>query len=162
MVSEVGTAVPIASCSRRARVQSAMMRWVTRGREASWMRTPVSAGSCRDVREGVAYRVRAGGAALDDRADLAADQSLRLIVVSGGHHQEDLVDAGSGGERRDAVLDEGLAVKYEQLLGECRTETGARAAAEYHRHHAFHRHNSGLYPVFEAWFLEGNKGSGLR
>ena len=53
---------------------------------------------------------------------------------------QDLVDAGSGGERRDAVLDEGPAVEHEQLLGECRTETGARAAAEYHRHHAFHRH----------------------
>jgi len=73
-----------------------------------------------------------------------------------------VVDAGSGGERRDAVLDEGPAAEHEQLLGECRAKTGAGAAAEYHRHHAFHHHNSGLYLVFEAWFLEGSRGSGLR
>jgi hypothetical protein len=60
------------------------------------------------------------------------------------------------------VLDKRPAVEDKQLLGECRTEPGARTAAEYHRHHAFHDHNSGLYLVFEAWLIEGNRGGGLR
>jgi hypothetical protein len=51
------------------------------------------------------------------------------------------------------VLDQGLAVEREQLLGQSRAEPGACAAAEYHRHHAFHRHISGLYLVLEARFL---------
>jgi hypothetical protein len=74
-------------------------------------------------------------------------------VVGGGHDEQDLVDSGSAvdsrsaGEGRDAVLDEGLAVKSEQLLGQSRTEPAARAAAKYDRHHVFHRHICGLYPV---------------
>ena len=154
IVSEVGTAVPIASCSWSA---AQAVGDDPLGDQGAGGVVDEDAGLGRvvpgaDVGEGVADRVRAGGAALDDRADLAADQSLRLIVVGGGHDEQDLVDAGSGGrgERRDAVLDERPAVEGEQLLGQCRTEPGARAAAEYHRHHAFHRHISGLYPVFEA------------
>jgi hypothetical protein len=108
-----------------------------------------------DVGKRVADRVRARGAAFDDRADLPADEAFRLVVVGGGHDKQDLVDAGGtvgpwhAGERRDAVLDEGLAVEREQLLWPGRTEPGARATAKYHRHHALHRHICGLYPVLE-------------
>ena len=100
-----------------------------------------------DVRQRVADGVRAGGAPRDNRADLPTDQAFRLIVEGGRHDEEDLVDAGSGGERRDAVLDEGLAAQREQLLGQRRTEPGASATAKYHRHHALHRHICGLYLV---------------
>jgi hypothetical protein len=120
-----------------------------------------------DVGQRVADRVRAGGAAGDDRADLAADQSFRLVVVGGRHDQQDLVNAGravdpgSTGECRDAVLDERLAVEGEQLLRQSGAEPGACAAAEYHRHHVFHRHICGLYLVLEAGFLAGIRGSAL-
>ena len=43
IVSEAGTAVPIASCRSSAAAQSVMIRRLTSGRAASWRRTPVSA-----------------------------------------------------------------------------------------------------------------------
>src|ERR1700733_11230193 len=96
------------------------------------------------VGQGVADRVRAGDAALDDGADLVSDQLLRLGSVGGGHDEEHLVDAGGRGEGCHAVLDERLAAQGEELLGHRRAEPVARAAAEHHRHRPCHRHTRTL------------------
>jgi hypothetical protein len=83
-------------------------------------------------------------------------------VVGERHDEQDLVDSRGGGERGDAVLDERPAVEGEQLLGQCRAEPGAHAAAEHHRHHAFRHHICGLYPVRRAPIPEGFTAARLR
>src|ERR1700733_5622918 len=93
IVSEVGTAVPIASCFSSAATQSAMICCGTSGRAASWKRTPVPA---------------SGEPALDYDAHLVADDFPGFDVVVTGHDKQGLIDARRLGECADAVLHQRL------------------------------------------------------
>jgi len=63
-----------------------------------------------------------------DLATVSVQDSFRLADQLGWHHYDDLVDAGSGVERRDAVLEERPPGKQLQLLRRVPAEPDAGAA----------------------------------
>ena len=82
-------------------------------------------------------RPRPVSAACDDVAHLAigsVQDSFRLADELGWHHDDDLVDAGSGAERRDAVLEQRPPGEQLQLLRCIPADPDAGAAGQHNGH----------------------------